>query len=122
MGSGIGGLTCGALLSKRGYRVLVLEQHYQVGGYYFSFRRRGFIFNSGVGNISGLWKKGPITYLLKELGIKKDDLFVKNRIQFIFKGRAINLDDIEEFIDTLSSMFPDERESIRAFFDEARKA
>lgn len=33
VGAGIGGLTCGALLSVRGYRVLVLEQHYQVGGY-----------------------------------------------------------------------------------------
>ncbi len=37
VGSGIGGLTCGALLSKRGYRVLVLEQHHQVGGYCSSF-------------------------------------------------------------------------------------
>ena len=33
VGSGIAGLTCGALLSKRGYKALVLEQHYQVGGY-----------------------------------------------------------------------------------------
>ena len=30
IGSGLGGLSCGSLLSKRGYKVLVLEQHYQV--------------------------------------------------------------------------------------------
>jgi all-trans-retinol 13,14-reductase len=55
IGSGMGGLTCGALLSKRGYKVLVLEQHNQVGGYYTSFRRKGFIFNAGVIDVSGLW-------------------------------------------------------------------
>ena len=65
VGSGIGGLTCGALLSKRGYRVLVLEQHSQVGSYCSSFRRKG----------SGLWEKGPINFLLRELGLKKEDLF-----------------------------------------------
>jgi len=43
VGSGIGGLTCGALLSKRGYKVLVLEQHYQVGGYCSSFKNKRFV-------------------------------------------------------------------------------
>ncbi|MHA1238419.1 MAG: NAD(P)-binding protein [Candidatus Odinarchaeia archaeon] len=44
VGSGIGGLTCGVLLSERRYKVLVLEQHYQVGGYYSSFERKGVYF------------------------------------------------------------------------------
>ncbi|MHC1624266.1 MAG: NAD(P)-binding protein [Candidatus Methanospirareceae archaeon] len=46
VGSGIGGLTCGALLLKRGYKVLVLEQHYKVGGYCSSFKRGDFVFNN----------------------------------------------------------------------------
>lgn len=37
VGAGIGGLTCGSLFAKRGYRVLVLEQHFQVGGHRSSF-------------------------------------------------------------------------------------
>jgi len=90
VGSGIGGLSCGAILSKRGYKVLVLEQHYQVGGYCSSFTRKGFIFNSGVEDVSGLWERGPITYLLRELGLKKDDLFVKNTRRYVFKGEAID--------------------------------
>ena len=32
IGSGIGGLTTAACLSKAGYKVLVLEQHYTAGG------------------------------------------------------------------------------------------
>ena len=122
VGSGIGGLTCGALLSKRRYKVLVLEQHHKIGGYCSSFQRKGFIFNTGVENVSGLWEKGPITYLLKELGLKKDDLFVKNRISYIFRGKKINADKLEEFIKILSGMFPDEKENICAFFNDAKKA
>ncbi len=122
VGSGIGGLTCGALLSKRGYRVLVLEQHYQVGGYCSSFKRRGFTFNSGVEDVSGLWERGPITYLLKELGLKREDLFVRNSRMFIFRGKTIRADSLEEFTAALSEMFPDERANIERFFDEAERA
>ena len=122
VGSGIAGLTCGALLSKRGYKVLVLEQHHQVGGYCSSFMRKSFVFNVGVENISGLWEKGPITYLLKELGLRRDDLFVKNRIRYVFKGREFDASNLEEFTENLSEMFPDEKDSILAFFDDARKA
>jgi hypothetical protein len=50
----------------------------------------GFTFNTGVEDVSGLWKKGPVTYLLNELGLKRDDLFVKNRRRMVFKGRAID--------------------------------
>lgn len=122
VGSGIGGLTCGALLSKRGYKVLVLEQHYQVGGYCSSFGRMGFVFNTGVENVSGLWEKGPVSYLLKELGLEKDELFVRNRIRYIFKGKEIDASSLEELIEVLSEIFPEEKDNIHAFFDEAKKA
>ena len=122
VGSGIGGLTCGALLSKRGYKVLVLEQHYQVGGYCSSFQRKGFVFNTGVEDVSGLWERGPVAYLLKELGLKKEDLFVRNTTKYIFKERGIEAQSLNEFIRLLSSMFPDEGENIQAFFDDAKKA
>ena len=122
VGSGIGGLTCGALLSKRGYRVLVLEQHHQVGGYCSSFKRKDFVFNTGVENVSGLWEKVPVTYLLKELGFEKDELFAKNKLRCIFKGKEIDASNLEEFIKAFSEMFPEEKENIYAFFDEAKKA
>jgi len=124
IGSGIGGLTCGALLSKRGYKVLVLEQHSQVGGYCSSFKRKGFILNSGVIDVSGLWKRGPITYLLKELGLNKDDFFVKNIARkYILKGKEIQIpDNLNEAIKTLSELFPNEKENIKKFFVEVKNA
>ena len=42
VGAGIGGLTCAALLARAGLRVLLVEQHYMVGGYCSTFRRNGY--------------------------------------------------------------------------------
>ena len=122
VGSGIGGLSCGALLSRRGYKVLVLEQHYQIGGYCSSFRRKNFVFNTGVENVSGLWERGPVNYLLKELGLNKDDLFVQNKMKYIFKGEEINATNLKEFLENLSKLFPQERENIEKFFEDAKLA
>lgn len=123
VGAGIGGLTCGALLAKRGYKVLVLEQHYLVGGYCSSFKRMGFTFNAGVEDVSGLWEKGPVAYLLRELGLRKEDFFVRNTVRYIFRGEVVDAPhSLEEFVELLAGRFPAESESIRAFFEEARMA
>ncbi|MGQ0587748.1 MAG: phytoene desaturase family protein [Gammaproteobacteria bacterium] len=48
IGSGIGGLTCAALLSRLGRKVCVLEQHYTAGGFTHSYEREGFEWDVGV--------------------------------------------------------------------------
>ena len=48
IGSGIGGLFCANLLADAGMKVLVIEQHYVLGGYCSSFRRKGFLFDSAT--------------------------------------------------------------------------
>ncbi len=123
VGAGIGGLSCAALLAVRGYKVLVLEQGSQVGGYCRSFQREGFVFNAGLEDISGLWKNGPLTYLLKELGLVGEDLFVRNNTRYIYKGNTIDVPDSPaEFAALLSKMFPGEKGNIAGFFDEAGRA
>jgi all-trans-retinol 13,14-reductase len=55
IGSGIGGLTTAALLSKHAAKkVLVLERHYTAGGYTHSFQRPGYRWDVGVHYIGDL--------------------------------------------------------------------
>ena len=55
IGSGIGGLTAAALLSKHAKkRILVLERHYAAGGFTHAFRRAGYEWDVGVHYIGGV--------------------------------------------------------------------
>ncbi|MEO0457127.1 MAG: NAD(P)/FAD-dependent oxidoreductase [Cyanobacteria bacterium P01_A01_bin.114] len=54
IGSGLGGLTAGALLARYGRRVLVFESHSLPGGAAHAFQRQGFTFDSGPSFYCGL--------------------------------------------------------------------
>ena len=74
IGSGIGGLTCAALLARSGMRVCVCEQHSRIGGYAHPFTRGNFVFEPAVHAVS-IGKQGFIRFLLGMLG-KEDALQV----------------------------------------------
>jgi phytoene dehydrogenase-like protein len=48
IGAGIGGLTAGALLARRGYQVSIFEQAYLPGGCASTFKRGGFTFDGAT--------------------------------------------------------------------------
>lgn len=54
IGSGIGGLSCAAMLAYYGFEVLVCESHSIPGGAAHSFQRNGYLFDSGPSLYSGL--------------------------------------------------------------------
>ncbi|MEM9924274.1 MAG: NAD(P)/FAD-dependent oxidoreductase [Cyanobacteria bacterium P01_D01_bin.50] len=71
IGSGIGGLTAAALLSRYGKRVIVCESHTVAGGAAHNFRRRGFEFDSGPSFYCGLSDArslNPVKQVLDILG------------------------------------------------------
>jgi len=68
IGSGIGGLTCGAFCARAGMHVLVLEQHSKIGGYAHGFKRKDFAFESGIHSVS-LAPHGLIAHLLRLLDV-----------------------------------------------------
>lgn len=70
VGAGIGGLTAGALLARRGYDVLILDQAIVPGGCASTFKRRGFIFDVGATQVAGLEPGGIHQRIFEELEVE----------------------------------------------------
>ncbi|MBD2304199.1 C-3',4' desaturase CrtD [Chroococcidiopsis sp. FACHB-1243] len=69
IGAGIGGLTAAALLARRGYQVLVLDQAIVPGGCASTFKRKGFTFDVGATQVAGLEPGGIHHRIFAELDI-----------------------------------------------------
>ena len=70
VGAGIGGLTAGALLARRGYQVLILDQALVPGGCASTFKRKGFTFDVGATQVAGLETGGIHQRIFAELGVE----------------------------------------------------
>lgn len=70
VGAGIGGLTAGALLAKRGYQVTVFDQAIVPGGCASTFKRGGFTFDVGATQVAGLEPGGIHHRIFEELEIE----------------------------------------------------
>lgn len=121
IGGGLGGLFCGAILSKEGMKVLVLERHHTIGGCLQSFNRNGRILDTGMHYV-GSMREGQIMHLyLKYLGIY-DSLRLRELDESGFE--RIHLPDGKEyrhaigydrFVDTLATDFPHEYNGIKQY-------
>ncbi len=123
IGSGIGGLTCGAFLARSGMKVCVLEQHDKIGGYGHSFKRGKYTFESGIYSVP-MADDGVIYHLLRILGIAEKietielpemSRFGSPEFSFATPSRK---DDI---LYTLYDNFPDEKQNLKLLFKEAEK-
>ena len=70
IGAGIGGLTAGALLAKRGYQVTIYDSAIVPGGCASTFKRRGFTFDVGATQVAGLEPGGIHHRIFEELDIE----------------------------------------------------
>ncbi|MCC5627595.1 NAD(P)/FAD-dependent oxidoreductase [Nostoc sphaeroides CHAB 2801] len=71
IGSGIGGLSCAAVLARYGFDVIVCESHSIAGGAAHAFERNGFKFDSGPSLYSGLSyspSANPLRQVLDAIG------------------------------------------------------
>jgi C-3',4' desaturase CrtD len=69
IGAGIGGLTAGALLAKRGYEVKIFDLAIVPGGCASTFKRQGFTFDVGATQVAGLEPGGIHHRIFSELEI-----------------------------------------------------
>lgn len=122
VGSGIGGLVCGAILAKEGYHVDVVDMNKQVGGNLQTFVRDRHIFDSGVHYVGGLEKGQNLYKIFQYLGImdkmklKKLDEDAFDKIIFYDEEKEYRYaQGYPKFIESLAADFPEEREAIEKY-------
>ena len=124
IGAGVGGLICANLLARAGLKVLLIEQHFMVGGYCSTFRRKGFTFDAATHFYPLLGNTSTITgSLLSELGITTEWAKMDPVDCFHFPdGTRFSVPaDFESYLHNLKSEFREEAENIDKFFALVRK-
>ncbi|MBC7349901.1 MAG: NAD(P)/FAD-dependent oxidoreductase [Candidatus Aminicenantes bacterium] len=120
VGAGLGGLTCAALLTQKGLRVLVLDKDLHPGGTSYVFQRGAYKFPMGPLSFS---YPGYVSSLLASLGLKEPLEFQRNHFQLI----AGDLDLVysvtpKTLQQELAKKFPREADGLETFFQELEKA
>lgn len=126
VGSGMGGLTTAAILSRLGRRVLVLEQHYLPGGFTHAFSHRGYVWDVGVhviGEVTPHTVAGRLVEALTggrlawaALGPVYEEFLFPDGLRVEFPS------DPETFRTRLIEIFPGEAAAIDAYLERVRRS
>jgi phytoene dehydrogenase-like protein len=124
IGAGVGGLVCANLLARAGLKVLLVEQHFMVGGYCSTFRRKGYTFDAATHFYPLLGNPATITgALLSELGVTTqwvkmdpvDCFHLPDNSRFAVPA------DFGSYLSKLKADFPQESGAIDQFFALVKK-
>lgn len=125
IGSGLGGLECGYILSRAGKRVLLLERGTQTGGCLSSYKRHGLSFDTGFHYVGGLGEGQSLHSIFSYLGLMRlpwrqldpcfDRVTIGDRTFAFAQG-------YDAFVDTLARDFPTERAALGRYADMLKQA
>lgn len=121
IGSGMGGLTTGALLAKQGQKVLILERHYTAGGFTHVFKRKGYEWDVGIHYIGEMQRQSSVLKQLfdyitdgalkwADMGEVYDRIIIGEATYDLVKG-------VKSFKAKLISYFPEEEQAIHNYVD-----
>lgn len=125
IGSGLGGLQCGYILSKKGYKVCVLEKNPQVGGCLQTFKRGQALFDTGFHYIGGLDEGQSLHRLFRYFHLLDlpwhkmdengyDEVIINGKSYYFASGH-------EQFVETMASGFPGQRKNLENYARFLRK-
>ena len=126
IGSGLGGLFCGNILSKEGMSVCILEKQKHLGGNLQTFKRDGKIFDTGIHYVGGLGEGQNLNRYFKYAGIvdrlnlERLDMDAFDKINFQDKTYSY-AQGYDNFIETLAQEFPNEKEALIKYTNEIKK-
>lgn len=127
IGSGIGGLAAGSILSKvYGKKVLLLERHFKIGGFTHIFKRKGsYVWDVGLHYVGEMQEGSQSSMMMNFItggGVKWQkmpevyDKAVFPDFTFEFREGKENLKS------DLSSKFPHEKNAIEQYFADIEKS
>lgn len=120
IGSGLGGLECGTMLSKEGFNVCVLEKNDLYGGCFQTYNRKGHLLDTGIHYIGSLEEGQMMNQffrfagIMDKLKIRKldenafDRIFYKDKVYDYAMG-------YDHFVENLCKSFPQERENLHLY-------
>ena len=119
IGSGLAGMTAANILGRAGYHVLLLEQHYKLGGMATWFRRPGgHIFDISLHGFPHGMIKSCRRYWTQEIA---DSIVPLRHIRFDNPMFSLTTSyDREDFTRLLTTKFGVTPETVVAFFDTSR--
>jgi all-trans-retinol 13,14-reductase len=120
IGAGLGGLTAGAKLAKEGRKVLVIEQHNKPGGCATTFRRGDYTLEVGLHEMDSPSAGDMKTRIFNDLGVFSKVEFLGVPEFYHFTNGRYNITiphDPVTAIERLSSLFPDETNGIKEYFN-----
>ena len=128
IGGGLGGLLCGVILSREGYKVCIVDKNKQIGGSLQTFVRDKCIFDTGVHYVGGLGEGQTLYKLFRYFGIM-DQLKIRpldeegfDRIIFEGESKEYNYGQgYDKFIANLVSDFPQEEAAIKEYCSTIQK-
>jgi phytoene dehydrogenase-like protein len=124
IGSGLGGVTAGALLAKQGYGVCLLERNFSLGGAASVYKVGGLTVEASLHQTSDPRNpRDPKRRILDELGILDEIEFVSTGPLYTVKGGPLDAPfalpaGFEAAKDALSDRFPAQAKPIARFLDQ----
>lgn len=127
IGAGNGGLSAAVTLQKAGKKVALFEKHNVPGGCGTSFRRGRFEFEVALHQLSSMGtpeKPGELREIFKDFGIENDIEWIQihdlYNVMLPIGGKVQKValpTDKDKAVELLSSVFPEEKEGIKAYYD-----
>ena len=124
IGAGMGGLTCGCLLTQKGLKVLIVEKNEKGGGCCSSFEKDGFSFDLSVQSLGECQKGGRIWNLFEKLNLLDQIRFtpLEPAREYHFPDRTVlQSSQLEAHIENLSRLFPKEQKGIKEVYGVLKK-
>ena len=126
IGSGLGGLECGAMLSRSGRSVLILERQAQPGGCMQSYRRGSTHLDTGLHYVGGLEEGQPLHDTFKYLGLLElpwQQLDTEGFDKITIGGETFDYHNgYDNFARSLAERFPAQRQALQDYVDILRKS